>query len=88
MDKKKLVQLSIDLLLVASWALSFLGFYMGIYLFMPFGFIGGLCGGLFLCAPGLLMVALVEIYFMQKEKVKLLNEQNRILKSIDSKLGL
>ncbi len=87
MNQKKPLDLAIDILLVFSWALSFLGFFIGIYLFLPFGILEGICGGIFLAMPGLFSVVVVELFFIQKQNLKLSEQRNQLLKSINTNLS-
>lgn len=86
MHNQKILRIAIDILLVSSWGLSFLGFTIGLYLFMPFGFLGGVCGAIFMAIPGLFIVVAVELFFIQRDKLNESKRQSEILKSIEEKL--
>lgn len=87
MRNQKSLKIAIDILLASSWGLSFFGFFIGFYLFLPFGFLSGVCGAIFLAIPGLFVIVGIELFFIQKEKLHELKSQTKLLKLIQRKLS-
>ncbi len=85
--QQKSFKIAFDILLASSWGLSFFGFIIGFYIFLPFGFINGLCGAVFLAIPGLFIVLFIEFFTVQKKKFRELQEQTKLLRSIEEKLS-
>ncbi len=85
--QQKSFKIAFDILLASSWGLSFFGFIVGFYLFSPFGILSGLCGAFFLTIPGLFLILFVEFFVVQKKKFRELQEQTKLLKSIEDKLS-
>lgn len=82
MNNKRLFEIALSSLLVFSWALAFIGFFIGFYLFAPFGLIAGLCAAFLSTTPGLTIILAIQLFFVQQEKLKELKKQTNILNSI------
>ncbi len=77
----------LDILYVVSWCLAFLGFLIGFYIFLPISILVAFGVSILLAFPGLCGVVLVELFLIQKDKLNHLNEQTKILKSIEDRLS-
>lgn len=81
-------KVTIDILYIIAWSLSFLGFALGFYIFVPFGFLSAISAGLFCSCFGLVIILLIELYIVQGKKLKELQKHTQILKSIQSKINI
>lgn len=90
MFQKRLYELTTNFLLVFSWALVFIGFFIGLYLFAPFGLVFGLCAAFLSTTPGLTIILAIQLFFTQEKKLKELEKQtqtlNEILASLNKKI--
>lgn len=82
MQNRQALEIAINFLLVLSWALVFIGFFIGLYLFLSFGFLAGVCAAFLCTTPGLSLVLAMELFFIQKEKLKELKSQTTLLHEI------
>lgn len=82
MSNKRLYELAIKFLLVFSWALVFIGFFIGFYIFAPFGLITGLCVAFLSTTPGLSIILAIQLFFIQEKKLYELEQQTKTLYAI------
>ncbi len=87
MIHQKYLRYTIKALYIFSWALVFLGFFISLYLFSPFGFLASVFCAILGLTPGLFGVVLVEFYLLQKQKLHELKEQRELLSSLIEKLS-
>lgn len=80
--KKSYFEILLSILLGVSWALVLIGGVKLFLMFLSFGVIFAISAGFFGSLFGLFLVLLVELTFIQVEKLKEIKKQTRLLEII------
>jgi hypothetical protein len=83
--QKSYIEFLISFLLGVSWAFVFLGAALFFFIFSKFGFFAGLLGTFIGAIFGLFMVLIVEIFYIQIQKLEELKRQTKLLEKLSEK---